>query len=80
MAMTDDRFHRIGSYMRHLPLDHALRWCESELCACAGAANCSGGLRKRGVSKDEWQEWWKRTLADILTQQSESRIEEAEGR
>ena len=65
--MTDERYAQITSYMRPLRLEWALRWCDAKACACSGAANCSGGLSKRGVTKLEWQQWWQRRLAEILT-------------
>lgn len=64
--MTDERFRQITNHMRQLPLEFALRWCDSGACACMGAANCSGGLAKRGVSKAEWCEWWKRSVDGII--------------
>ena len=64
--MTKDRFNQITSYMRHLPLEQALRWCESDACACMGCANNSGGLSKRGVTKAEWREWWSNQVDHIV--------------
>lgn len=64
--MTDERFRQITSYMRHMPLEHALRWCDSGACACLGCANGSGGLAKRGVTYDEWCDWWARSVEHIV--------------
>lgn len=47
----------LNSHMNTLPLDWKYRWCESDVCACLGAANCSGGLIKNGFTKEQWQEW-----------------------
>lgn len=31
------------------------RWCGGGLCACMGAANCSGQLGAAGFTREEWQ-------------------------
>lgn len=33
------------------------RWCESMMCACAGAANCSGSLSDYLYTKRDWVVW-----------------------
>lgn len=42
-----------------LPKDRedSYRWCSSQLCACAGAANCSGELSSYLYSKADWIKW-----------------------
>lgn len=65
--MTDERYNKILSWMRHLHVDTALKWCDSSACACLGCANNSGGLNKRGVTKEEWQEWWGKAITQTKT-------------
>jgi hypothetical protein len=33
------------------------RWCAGGICACMGAANCSGQLMASGVTFEEWNSW-----------------------
>lgn len=42
--------------MEAMPVSWRYRWCEGEMCACLGAANCSGQISKF-YSKEEWVEW-----------------------
>jgi hypothetical protein len=35
----------------------AASWCESQMCACVGAANCVGQLEEYGYSKRDWILW-----------------------
>jgi hypothetical protein len=42
--------------LRAMPEEWRHRWCESGPCACIGAANCSGGLRKAGVTREQYDE------------------------
>lgn len=37
--------------------DDSYRWCNSEWCACMGAANCSGSLSDYLYTKTEWILW-----------------------
>lgn len=60
-----DRWWLIHNYMSHMPLKHAMYWCESELCACLGCANRSGGLHKAGITKEEWREYMAEQLAQF---------------
>jgi hypothetical protein len=64
--MTKERFADIAYWMRDMPVATALNWCESEMCACMGCVNGSGGLeRHHGVTKEEWREWWRRATAEF---------------
>lgn len=47
----------IDAFMENMPKDWRYRWCESKRCYCLGGANCSGGLRARGFTKEDWQKW-----------------------
>jgi len=40
--------------LRAMPASWQSRWCASPLCACMGAANCSGQLAGAGFSQAEW--------------------------
>lgn len=40
-----------------MPEHWRYRWCSSGPCACMGGANCSGGLRAKGFTFEQWQEW-----------------------
>jgi len=42
--------------LNEMPKDWREHWCENLECGCIGAANCSGGLTRYGVSKTEWEE------------------------
>lgn len=37
--------------------ESSYRWCESMMCACAGAANCSGELSSYLYKKEDWIKW-----------------------
>lgn len=37
--------------------ESSYRWCESMMCACAGAANCSGELSSYLYDKEDWIKW-----------------------
>lgn len=46
------------------------RWCDGNgACSCMGAANCTGGLVKAGVSKTEWEQWVEQN-PDLLSKPS----------
>jgi hypothetical protein len=57
--MDYKRFIQIEHWMEKLPVAHALHWCNGGPCACMGYANGSGGLAAKGVTKEEWSEWWE---------------------
>lgn len=42
-----------------IPESWRYRWCNAgpSPCACMGGANCSGGLRGKGFTQEQWQEW-----------------------
>lgn len=50
----------IDEYMAEMPEGWRARWCGGGICACMGAANCSGGLRAKGFTQADWQDWKKR--------------------
>jgi hypothetical protein len=56
----EQRRFDLDFYMRRLPVDVALRWCEpgNGGCACRGCANNSGGLAREGFTKVDWLQWW----------------------
>lgn len=35
----------------------ATNWCDSQMCACVGAANCTGQLEEYNYSKRDWIVW-----------------------
>jgi len=43
--------------MKEMPKEWRYRWCEGKICACLGAANCSGGLSAKGFTKQQWEHW-----------------------
>lgn len=47
----------LNEVMLSMPISWRGRWCSNEVCGCRGGANCSGGLMRKGVTKEEWQEW-----------------------
>ena len=53
--MTDKK--PIDEVMQAMPESWRTYWCEAEVCACMGGANCSGQLKRLGYSKQEWQQW-----------------------
>jgi hypothetical protein len=56
-ADPTERALLLDDIMNSLPGDWQLRWCSSNLCACMGGSNCSGGLWKYGYTREEWQKW-----------------------
>lgn len=50
----------IDEFMAEMPDGWRTRWCGGGICACMGAANCSGGLRAKGFTQADWQDWKKR--------------------
>lgn len=51
-----DRTAEVDRILSSMPFRWSRRWCESSLCFCVGAANCSG--RSFGyVTKEEHQKW-----------------------
>jgi hypothetical protein len=52
-----ERWWKIHEIMEHMPLSHALRWCDSGPCGCMGCANRSGGLSKAGITEQEWRDY-----------------------
>ena len=56
-TMDEARKQRLKGLLDVMPAEWAARWCEGGgICACLGCANNSGGLRKEGFSKAEWEE------------------------
>lgn len=47
----------LDKLMNDMPEDWRSRWCGSEVCACMGCANVSGGIALKGYSKADWQLW-----------------------
>lgn len=37
--------------------ESSYRWCESMMCACSGASNCSGNLSDYLYDKEDWIQW-----------------------
>lgn len=50
--MTDDA---VRGLLLKMPAEWAMRWCPGGICACIGAANCSGGLAKLGVTEEQYR-------------------------
>lgn len=50
----------IDEFMAEMPDGWRTRWCGGGICACMGAANCSGGLRAKGFTQADWHDWKKR--------------------
>lgn len=52
------RKYELDFYMQRMIVKTARHWCGSELCACLGCANRSGGLAEKGFTREEWVQWW----------------------
>lgn len=53
--MTKLSKEEIKQKLREMPEEWRNNWCSSNMCACSGAANCSGGLGGK-CTKEEWKE------------------------
>jgi hypothetical protein len=47
----------IDTLLKDIPEESKIRWCSSQMCACAGAANCSGKLSSHAYTKKDWIIW-----------------------
>ena len=48
---------QVNEIMQLVPLDWRYYWCEAQICGCLGCANRSGGVKAKGVTKQEWEQW-----------------------
>lgn len=73
MELSQNRFYELNGLIGHMSALSAMRWCEWDACGCLGCANRSGGLSAKGVTKEEWQAWWRVHLDGVLTAVEEQR-------
>lgn len=50
----------IDECMAAMPEAWRNRWCGGGICACMGAANCSGRLAAKGFTQEDWIDWKRR--------------------
>lgn len=60
---VERRIAHMDKLMQPLSEKARLKWCRSELCACAGCANGSGGLGERGFTQEDHAAWLARYRA-----------------
>ena len=53
---AEERAARLDAMMMAMPLQWRGRWCSGGICACMGAANCSGNVGG-SFTKEEWEQW-----------------------
>jgi len=47
----------LDEVMENIPKEDRYVWRYSAICDCIGAANCTGGLRMNGYTKNDWEIW-----------------------